>query len=374
MDKKTICIFSALFSPSMGGVETYTMNLARELTRKGHSVIVVTSQIDASPFKTIEHEVEVIRLPALPLMHGRFPFPKIGTEHNKLTQELIERDIDHILINTRLYPLSLLAVRVAEKKSIKPILLDHGSAYITAGDPVLDKVLQAYERIMTHILKKHSMDFYGISHASVEWLGKLGIHAVGVLPNAIDSVSFVKNSSTGNFRAELGLSADSFIVAFIGRLVPEKGVREILEAAELLQDRNDIHFIFAGEGSLRNLFEASGENVHLVGKISQNDVGSLLQQTSLLCLPSRSEGFCTTLLEAAACSCPFITTDIGGARELLGSAEHPFLLPSSEPKAIAAKIEELHSDYKLALSLAADISQKASVEYSWEIVSEKVLK
>ena len=61
---ETYVIFSALFAPSMGGVENYTLNVAQALARRGHRVVVVTSDLGNAPVRErLAGGVEVVRLP-----------------------------------------------------------------------------------------------------------------------------------------------------------------------------------------------------------------------------------------------------------------------------------------------------------------------
>lgn len=102
-------------------------------------------------------------------------------------------------------------------------------------------------------------------------------------------------------------------MAFVGRLISEKGVRQIIEASrsrELVE--RGIVFAMAGSGPLEDMVRAAqGTSLCYLGRLSRRDTSALLQESDLLCLPTRSEGFSTTLLEAAACGCPAVVTDVG---------------------------------------------------------------
>ena len=74
--RSCICLFASLYHPSIGGVETYTASLARELARRGLRVIVVACNTHGQPSHEEEPSgVEVLRLPCLPLLNTRFPLP-----------------------------------------------------------------------------------------------------------------------------------------------------------------------------------------------------------------------------------------------------------------------------------------------------------
>ena len=138
-----------------------------------------------------------------------------------------------------------------------------------------------------------------------------------VLNNSIDADLFRSMSSGRDFRGELGLGESTLLVSSIGRLVPEKGVTCISRPACALRDA-DVRFVLAGDGPLRAEVEGCGcPNVTYVGRLSEGDVSALLRSSDAFCLPSRSEGFSTSLLECAACAAVPIVTHVGGVDELI---------------------------------------------------------
>lgn len=367
-----ICIFSALYAPSTGGVEIFTENLASQLAGMGCRVIVVTSNTHGLPAKETINGVEIVRLPCTPLLNGRLPIPKKNAEHMALMRELESIPMDAILINTRFYPHSLIAARFAAKKELKPVLLDHGSAHLTLGNPLLDAALQAYEHLMTRRIKKHDVDFYGISDASVRWLAHFGITAKGAITNAMDAKAFTETASCRDFRKELGIPKNALLVAFTGRLVPEKGITPLLEAASILSDAPGIQFVLAGDGPLLDQAQHATSNVHALGRLSRPDIAALLIQSDIFCLPTRSEGFSTSLLEAAVCGCAPIITKVGGVKELIPDGSFGIVLEAADGRQIADAILELHDSPALRRSMAARIKEHAGT-FTWAQTANAVL-
>lgn len=371
--RRCICIFSALYAPSTGGVEIFTENLSAELARIGHEVIIVSSNTHGSPDEETVNGVRIMRLPCRPLLNGRLPLPVRNAKQRTLLRKLEAMPIDSMLINTRFYPHSQIGAELAEKKGIRPILLDHGSAYLTLGNPLLDAALKAYEHAMTARIKRHDMDYYGISQASVQWLSHFGILAMGAINNAMDADAFMDAASNRDFRSELGLSEDAFLVAFTGRLVPEKGVSSLMAAADILRSNENVHIVLAGDGPLLSLVQAAGSNVHALGRTSREDIAALLMQADAFCLPTRSEGFSTSLLEAAVCSCVPIITRVGGVEELIGDDSRGIILPDAEPETIAASINALSADRARAASMGQRIASHAKKTFTWPKTADRVM-
>lgn len=213
------------------------------------------------------------------------------------------QQFDGELVNAGFYIHSLNGIRFAKSLGVTPVVLDHGSAFLSFSNPVIDPLVRTYECLITTMGKWFHPYYYGVSSKSVEWLRSFDIAAKGVIPNSIDAKSFREKASGRDFRRELSVGAESFLVCFVGRLIPEKGIKAILEASKSHRlVEAGVVFVLAGDGALsKEVDDAQGESLRWVGRLSSTDISALLQQSDLLCLPTQSEGFATTLLEASAC-------------------------------------------------------------------------
>ena len=369
----TICIFSALYSPSMGGVERFTENIARELAGNGHDVVIVTNDTHHQGSHGVPFAgVEIWRLSCLNLLNGRYPVPVASADNYQVIKKLCCRHFDGMLINTRFYLHSLLGVRLAKCCGIRPIILDHGSAYLSFGSPLADWVVARYEDLVTSYIRRQSVEFCAISEKSADWLKHFGITAQGVIPNSIDAVSFREQSTGRSFRNELGIGND-FMIAFSGRFIPEKGISVLIEMMEMLDDL-PVHLVAAGEGPLCGTMEESGiDKLHVVGRLKSGDIAALLMESDLFCLPSRSEGFSTALLEASACGTPSLVTDVGGARELIPSQDYGFIEPIADPAAFAEIVRRMVPNRAGMQVMGERCRRRVEGTCSWNTVAETLL-
>ena len=366
--EKTYAIFSAQYPPHMGGIETFTQSISRTLVDLGNKVLVVTNDTEGlGAGITYEEGVEVVRLPCYPLISGRFPLAKHSSFYRVLLKDLNERLLDGVLINARFYFHSLLGMRIARRHGLRPVVLDHGSAWLSFSNPILDPIVRLYERSLTAIGKaKYDPAYYGISKKSSEWLKTFGIESRGEITNSIDAAQFRALSSGRDFRDELDLG-NAFLVAFVGRLIPEKGVSALIEASKSdeLKQRNVV-FLLAGDGPLAGAVDAAqGESLRWLGRLDRPDISALLQQADVLCLPTRSEGFSTTLLEASACGCPSIVTDVGGARELIPSGEFGLIIESRDSSALIKSVEQIADNLELRKAQSTNCRLLCENGYSW---------
>lgn len=374
--RRSYALFSAQYPPHLGGIENFTQGLAKALVEMGNDVTVVTNDTEKlGEGLVIEDGVNVLRLPCIPLVSGRFPVPLVNRRCRRLLKGLESTRFDGVLVNARFYIHSLIGMRLARKMGLRPVVLDHGSAWLTFSNPALDPLVRFYECAITTYGKRNKAAYYGISQKSADWLATFGIQAEGVIPNAIDAEEYCRCASGRDFRSELELSDDAFIVAFAGRLIPEKGVKTVIEASEdqALKSKHVV-FVLAGDGPMSDeVREAQGESLKWVGRLCKMDTAALFNQANVMCLPSRSEGFSTTLLEASACGCPSIVTDVGGARELIPNGNFGTIIPDMSSSSLVGAVLSLLGDRKRLMCQAKNVRERCA-SYSKRALAEKCVQ
>ena len=133
---KTIAFFNGFYLPHFGGVERYTYNIGQNLISKGYRVIVITSQYNSNlPLEETIDGIKIYRLPIKNIWRERYPFLLKNQNYRNLIKKIEEEPIDHFVVNTRFYMTSLLGVELAAKRGKKAIVIEHGSSYLTLGNP-----------------------------------------------------------------------------------------------------------------------------------------------------------------------------------------------------------------------------------------------
>ena len=368
---KTLRIFivSALYPPHIGGVERFSCSLATELSSMGQQVTVITSELDTSPDGIDEKgAVEVIRLPSISLLGGRLPLPLPNRRYRRTLSMLRAREVDAVVVNTRFYPISLTGLGLAKHAGVRPLVIEHGSGHLTLGKRLPDAIIRAYEHGITGLVKRYRPKYYGVSRDAANWLNHFGIAADGVIHNSIDVSAFRSSASDRDFPRECGVPTDAATVAFTGRLIREKGIDELIETARLFHERGGkVHFLVAGEGPERERVEATASpNVHFLGSISSADVAALLMKADFFFLPSYSEGLPTSLLEAAACESCIVTTDVGGAREIIPSESCGTILAHPDPELAYESISNYINNPSLRETATKNCLMHVSTNLSWE--------
>lgn len=365
--KETYCFFSAQYLPTTGGVERYTYNMAKELTNRGNEVIIVTSALHGLPESEIdENGIVVLRVATLSIMGGRmrisFPF----LSWRKICKKLDEMGITRVIIQTRLYTLSILGMNYAKEKDIPSIVIEHGTSYVGMRNPLLSFCERCYENTLMRWAKQKSSSFFAVSKAGIEWLRYFGIQAKGVLYNSVDYRAIERNleSPRYNVRDRYNIPLDTTLVSFVGRLIPEKGIKQLVEAVSTLREQK-VYLLVVGEGYIRNSLPKE-TNIIYIGNVLQEEVMTILGQSDIFCLPSDSEGFPTSVVEAVLCRCFVITTPFGGAKELISSDEYGMIIEdNSKEKIKAALLEAVSSPEKCRLA-TENALQKFYSGFTWE--------
>jgi glycosyltransferase involved in cell wall biosynthesis len=196
-----------------------------------------------------------------------------------------------------------------------------------------------------------------LSSSEREAFCRFGVAApVLALPNAIDC------SAYNALVRERAAPERPLRVLYLGRLVREKGLYELIEGVRLARARGAAaELILAGDGpEAAALGEAAGAGafgpVGFVGPVRGPDKMALLSWADVLALPSYSEGLPYALLEGMAAGVPAIATRVGAIPEVVADGVNGLLLEPHSPQAIAAAIRTLGDD-RAALARMGEASR-----------------
>ena len=361
----------------MGGVEFFTDNIAKELKSINVKVIIVTCAINDSDIGVSETDgVCIVRLPSKSLLGGRFLFPLNSVKADQLLEWVNDQPIDYALVNQRFFPLSIKGIKFAKEKDVPVLVMDHGSAHLTMSNRLLDFFIRIYEHFMSSIIKMMRPNYCAVSNRSAEWLKHFGIDADGVVHNAIDAESFKSASSGRDFLAEYHIDPDEKTIVYTGRLVPEKGIIPLCKAfRELANEGNHkVKLFIAGDGILcEDIKKMESDSIHYLGRLSHSDIAALLSQCDIFCLPTVSEGFSTSMLEAAVSEMGIIVTDTGGARELMPNKDFGIIIKDNEIESIKRALEIYLADDSYLDSVREKVKDRVDNNFNWRNSANELL-
>lgn len=195
-----------------------------------------------------------------------------------------------------------------------------------------------------------------------------------LLGNGVDLARFRPRpgpKDAAQARAAMGLATDAVVVGTVGRLVWEKGFRELFDAAAALRTaRPEVVFAVVGpddpakaDALGRDDLEAARAAARIVFTGERDDVEDLYPGFDIFVLPSYREGFPRSAMEAAASGLPVIATDIRGCRQVVSHGETGLLVPVRDSGALAGAIADLAGDADRRSALGAAGRRKAESEF-----------
>lgn len=369
--------FSPQYLPTPGGVERYTYNLTHQLCSLGHAVTILTSSLPGLPSQDIaENGTKIIRIPSFSFMNGRFPIPKPGA-YKYIQKHLSNTVYDFVVIQTRFYPLCILASKYVQRYQIPTIVIEHGTKHLSLDNPLLNIAGNAYEHTAMKYVKKKCPHFYGVSKACCQWLLHFHIKASGVLYNSIDIDALLaeKASVTRDMRNDLNITPGSPLIVFIGRLIKEKGIFELVDAfASVIKKHPTAVLAIVGDGpALSALQNKTTNQIVFCGTLSHPDILSLLSSCNIFCLPTYSEGFSSVILEAAALKCCIATTPTGGSPELIQNSVSGFLFESKNIAELEKALCYALENPSLCKSMGKEVYKNVTTQFSWQKTAQNLL-
>jgi glycosyltransferase involved in cell wall biosynthesis len=192
---------------------------------------------------------------------------------------------------------------------------------------------------------------------------------VRLVPNGVDVKRFAPRPAAGALRASLGVPSSAAVVLSIGRHVPEKGYRHLVDAAALVErSRPGVHWVLVGDGELRSELEAQARRLSLASRLHftgwRDDVADVLALADVFVLPSESEGFGRVLVEAMAMSRPIVATEVGGVPDIVLAGETGLVVRPADPLALADAVRALLDDPARAARLGAAGRARAESTFS----------
>jgi glycosyltransferase involved in cell wall biosynthesis len=170
-------------------------------------------------------------------------------------------------------------------------------------------------------------------------------------------------------------------VVLAARMLWDKGVAEFVEAARLTRRQGrELLFLLAGDPDPGNpaaipektLLEWQGEGlIEWLGHVA--DMPALLAKADIVVLPSYREGLPKTLIEAAACARPLVTTDVPGCREVVTDCVDGLLVPARNAEALANAVSRLQDDPELARRLGKAARAKALTLFDERVIIAQTL-
>ncbi|MDT0644580.1 glycosyltransferase family 4 protein [Zunongwangia sp. F363] len=203
--------------------------------------------------------------------------------------------------------------------------------------------------------------------------------------NGIDTAYFNPAKYSDKFkrhlRAELGIPAADMVCIFVGRLVSEKGINELVKAfVELNQEYDAVSLLLVGdyEEELDPLSETTIAQIEEHSKIYttgfQNDVRPYFAISDILTFPSYREGFPNVVMQAGAMGLPAIVSNINGCNEIIKQNKNGLIIEVKNKNALLEAMKELYNNKKLVIGMKGNARKIIDLNYGREDFWKILLK
>lgn len=343
-----------------GGAERVFLTLANGLASRGHRVVLAVDQIEEDSL--IDQRVEVVVV-------GLSNFKSIF----RLARAVKKQKFDVIVGGLALSNVKLTIAKALAFSRVPLVFSYHGFSEYRTG------IVSAIGYYGLFILQKAASRVVCVSELLRETIisrWKVPESKTILVYNPV-SVTCLEERTPKLISVQWP-ETPTFVIGVVARLTEEKGV-DILIAALALLKTPGVCLLIGGDGP--ELFRLNGQakrlgigaRVKFLGQVSNSSV--IFSQVDLAVVPSRTEAFGMTIVEALAHGLPIVATDSGGPREILADGKYGRLVPTGDPVALAAAIDEALEeavDEAEQKHRARDFSEEVGID-QWERVLDGIV-
>jgi glycosyltransferase involved in cell wall biosynthesis len=384
---------AALGGTDAGGQNVYVAQVARALAAKGHEVDVLTRR-DAH---TLPASVDVC--PRLRVLHidagPPAPVPKEQLlphmpEFGARALQLFRHSAPYDVVHANFFMSALVGLRLRTMLAVPLVVTFHALGLIRRehqGDAdgfpleriaIEQRIVREADRIVAECPQDQAdlMRAYGADAARVS-----------MVPCGVDLQQF-KPGSRSEARRALGLNDDEFVVLQLGRMVPRKGVDNVIQAMAFLDHRQPVRLLVVGGNStdpddgstpeivrLKRFAQHCGvaSAVTFVGQRQRDALRNHYLAADVFVSTPWYEPFGITPLEAMACGTPVVGSDVGGIRYSVADGVTGYLVPPREPIALAQRLEQLRANPALAAAMGRAGAHRVRSRFTWDRVATDLL-
>lgn len=375
-----VLMLSWEFPPkSVGGLARHVNDLSLAMVDQGHEIHIITCAFEGAPLRETKDGVHIYRVHPYSIQTPNFLH---WTQHlnfamlEKAVPLLSSKEFDIIHAHDWLvafagralkhsFRLPLIATIHATECGRNGGLYSDTQRYINSVEWFL-----TYEAWKVIVCSKHMENevksLFGVPGDKVE-----------ILPNGIFPHKFKEPPEKGWVDIPY-LNNNDRVILFVGRLVQEKGVHILLEAAhKVLHSVPNAKFVIVGKGPmeehLKHIASSLGDRVHFTGYASDDELKTLYKRAETAVFPSLYEPFGIVALEAMATETPLVVSDTGGLSEIVKHGQNGLKAYPGNANSLADNILAALHDKKLAANLIRHATSSINNKYDWNKIASKTL-
>jgi 1,4-alpha-glucan branching enzyme len=366
----------------IGGISAHVYNLSRSLAAHGVRVYVVTCDFPGAASHETLDGVEVFRIDSY-----KNPSPDFATwvylmnvnmqkEAAALVRSL-DGKIDIIHAHDWLVATAAIGLKHVFRRPLFATIHSTETGRRNGIHLDYERMIQETEAWLTYeAWKVICCSDYMISH--VQWAFGLPPDKLVMVPNGVDHETYSKyeKEDLGQFRSRFALPEEK-IVLFVGRLVYEKGVHVLVNAAPKVLDRVNAKFIIVGNGYMKDQLSGLVKGMGLANKViftgfvDDDTLRRLQICANVSVVPSLFEPFGIVALEAMAARSPVVVSDIGGLSEIVEHDVSGVKVYASNPDSLAWGIIKVLTDDGYANWIRTNAYKKIQEKYDWNRIAQQ---
>lgn len=361
--------FSPFYPPHIGGLEKYNEELHEKLAEKNCQITVFTPHIpkDAELLEQKNENTKIIRYPAIEIVHN-FPFPSLWkSDFWKQYKKLSTQKYDVVISTSRFFVQPIMALTYSKFKKLPRIHIEHGSSFVRHNFWI-SFVARIFDHTFGWLSLKTSDSIISISQPVSEFVKKLSSRKSRVIYRGMPFEKIDAIEVDSQIRKK---HKNKKIITFVGRLIHGKGVIHLLESLRKINDNNIVLVIVGDGGEMNNLKKYAQEHnleniVDFIGSVDFGKAISILKSSDVFVNPSYSEGLPTSVLEAGACKCPIIATDVGGTSEIITHKKSGIIIPPKNNQALIESLNMLLNSPQKCKFFSENARKEIESKFDWE--------
>lgn len=384
-----------LGSVDAGGQNIYVAHVARALAQAGHAVDVFTRRDDDSLPPTVDlgAGLRVLHVEAGPPCF--VPKESLLPYMNAFTtscSERIERSAPYDVVHANFFMSGLVALKLQQRFQLPLVMTFHALGLVRrehqgpadAFPPARIAIEQRLVELADGLVAECPQD-----RADLVRLYGADEERISMVPCGVDLATFSPRPRL-QARRQLGWPEDEFIILQLGRMVPRKGVDNVIEGLAALpasvRCRSRL-VIVGGEspepdedrtpeiGRLRRLAARLGvaDRVWFAGQRQREALADCYAAADVFVTTPWYEPFGITPLEAMACARPVIGADVGGIRYTVVDGVTGYLVPPKAPAALAQRLWQLYTHPKDAAKMGRAGQQRVRARFTWDRVADQLV-
>jgi len=376
--------------PFIGGAETYLHNLSKALDEKGHEIITLSEKPDKEEnFTYIKKQYFAKTYPDKKINYAVSRYWNVYAKE-KIRKIIKEENPDIIHFHNVFARLSPSVILEATK--YKPTVLTvHDTRFDWHRFMYLDKNFDIYPGTfgVKCLFNGEVNPFMFLYQYTRNFLYRKALNKIDAI---ITLNNFVKNKLNMLIKNRdvfiqplfipempniLDIKKENFIL-FAGRIEEYKGLKYLIHAMKIVNEKFDASLIIAGEGKEKKELEELTKKINIkakfIGKVKHDDMLKLYQKASIVCVPSLADNSPMTIYEAMSCGTPVIASNVCGIPDLINDGIDGFLAKPKNSEEIAEKIMVLLGDEKLRKKIGENARNKTEKEFSKEKHINKILE